>query len=148
MLYSQSIAKSRPPGQSFTHHTLTHEEPIDRTLGYQRQVAELNVVSMQALATFISAFAAIREGDGTLLDNTLIYASTDTNDAKLHAMDGIPMMTIGKAGGRIKTGVHILGNNAPTTQVGLTCMQVMGVPLERWGTGSMEATKPISTLMI
>ena len=148
MLYSQSIAKSRPPGQSFTHHTLTHEEPIDFSLGYQRQCAELNVVSMEALATFIQAFLAIREGDGTLLDNTLIYASTDTNDAKLHGMDGIPTMTIGKAGGRMKTGVHILGNGAPTTQVGLTAMQVMGLPIERWGIGSMQVTKPITSLMI
>jgi hypothetical protein len=127
---------------------LTHEEPIDFSLGYQRQCAELNVVSMEVLATFIQAFLAIREGDGTLLDNTLIYASTDTNDAKLHGMDGIPTMTIGKAGGRMKTGVHILGNGNPTTQVGLTAMQVMGLPIERWGIGSMQVTKPITSLMI
>lgn len=147
MLYSQSLSLLRPPGQAFTHHTLTHEEPIDQTMGCQRQVAEFNVVSMEALATFISAFRAVKEGDGTLLDNTLIFANTDTNDARTHAIDGVPMMTVGRAGGRIKTGLHVLGQNRPTTQVGLTAMQVMGIPIQKWGVRSLQVSEPIAAIM-
>ncbi|MEE8308547.1 MAG: DUF1552 domain-containing protein, partial [Gammaproteobacteria bacterium] len=113
MLYSQALSLLRRRGESFTHHTLTHEEPIDQSLGYQREVAELHVVSMEALATFIQAFKNIPEGDGTLLDNTLIFASSDTGNSRIHSVDNIPVMTIGNAGGRIKTGHHIVGNGDP-----------------------------------
>lgn len=148
MLYSQALSLLRRRGESFTHHTLTHEEPIDASLGYQREVAELHVVSMEALATFIQAFKDIREGDGTLLDNTLIFANSDTGNSRVHSVDNIPVMMIGNAGGRLKTGMHIAGNGDPITRIGLTALQVMGIPVERWGTGSLETTKTISQVLV
>jgi hypothetical protein len=148
MLYSQALSLLRRRGESFTHHTLTHEEPIDQSLGYQREVAELHVLSMEALATFIQTFKNIREGDGTLLDNTLIFASSDTGNSRIHSVDNIPVMMIGNAGGRIKTGQHIVGNGDPISRIGLTTMQIMGINVDRWGTGSMETTKTISEILV
>ena len=148
MLYSQALSLLRRRGESFTHHTLTHEEPIDASLGYQREVAELHVLSMEALAAFIQAFKNIPEGDGTLLDNTLIFASSDTGNSRIHSVDNIPVMTIGNAGGRIKTGQHIVGNGDPISRIGLTTMQIMGINVDRWGTGSMETTKTISEILV
>jgi len=148
MLYSQALSLLRVRGESFTHHTLTHEEPIDESLGYQRRVAELHVTSMEALATFIQAFKNVPEGDGTLLDNTLIFASSDTGNSRIHSVDNIPVMTIGSGGGRIKMGNHIPGNGDPISRIGLTCMQTMGISAERWGTGSLETTKTISEILV
>jgi len=148
MLYSQALSLLRRRGESFTHHTLTHEEPIDASLGYQREVAKLHLTSMKALASFIQAFKDIREGDGTLLDNTLIFANSDTGNSRVHSVDNIPVMMIGKAGGRLKTGMHITGSGDPITRIGLTAMQVMGIPVERWGKGSLETTKTISEILV
>jgi hypothetical protein len=148
MLYSQALSLLRRKGESFTHHTLTHEEPIDASLGYQREVAELHVLSMEALATFIQAFKNVREGDGTLLDNTLIYANSDTGNSRIHSVDNLPIMTIGNAGGRVKTGNHIQGNGDPTSRIGLTAMQIMGININKWGTGSMETDKTISEILV
>ena len=148
MAYSQSLSMLRRPGSAFTHHVLTHDEPVDASLGYQREVASMNMQSMQAFATFLGAFASIREGDGTLLDNTLIFANTDTNYARYHAIDGVPIMTAGKAGGRIRTGLHIVGNGDPTTRVGLTAMQAMRLPIQTWGTNSMQTSKVISEILV
>lgn len=148
MLYSQALSLLRRRGESFTHHTLTHEEPIDQSLGYQREVAELHVVSMEALATFIQAFKNIPEGDGTLLDNTLIFASSDTGNSRIHSVDNIPIMTIGSGGGRVKTGHHITGNGDPLSRIGLTTMQAMGINVERWGTGSLETSKAITEILV
>ena len=147
MLYSQALSSLHRRGEAFIHHTLTHEEPLDTKLGYQAEVAWYNLRSFEALATFIKAFADIKEGDGTLLDNTLIFANSDTNYAKLHAMDGIPVMTIGKAGGHLKTGYHIAGNGDPISRIGLTCQQALGMPVEKWGTLSMQTSKPIAEIM-
>lgn len=147
MLYSQALSLLRRRGESFTHHTLTHEEPIDASLGYQREVAELHVTSMEALADFIEAFKSVPEGDGTLLDNTLIFANSDTGNSRIHSVDNIPVMTIGSGGGRVRMGNHIAGNGDPISRIGLTTMQALGLNIERWGTGSMETTKTISEIL-
>lgn len=148
MLYSQALSTLHRRGEAFVHHTLTHEEPLDPALGYQAEVAWYNIRSFEALATFIKAFADIKEGDGTLLDNTLILANSDTNYAKTHALDGIPVMTIGRAGGRLKTGRYIAGNGDPITRIGLTCLQALGLRIDKWGTLSLQTSKPISEILI
>ena len=117
------------------------------SLGYQAEVAWYNRRSFDALATFIQAFASLPEGDGTVLDHTLIFANSDTNYAKLHALDGIPVMTIGKAGGRLATGRYVDGHGDPITRIGLTCQQALGMPVERWGTGSLQTSKPVAELL-
>jgi hypothetical protein len=147
MLYSQALSTLHRRGEAFVHHTLTHEEPDDPSLGYQAEVAWYNRRSFEALATFIQAFVSLPEGDGTVLDNTLIFANSDTNFAKLHALDGIPVMTIGKAGGRLKTGRYVDGHGDPISRIGLTCQQALGMPVERWGTASLQTTKPIAELL-
>ncbi len=146
--FSASASLFRKPGDSATNHTLTHEEPVDAQLGYQPISDWFATRSMESMATFVEAFAQVREGDGTLLDNTMIFAHTDTNYARLHALDGIPMMSVGKAGGRIKTGMHIAGNGDPVTRVGLTMMQVMGLPINQWGTRSLKTSKTITEILV
>lgn len=147
MLYSQALSTLHRRGEAFVHHTLTHEEPDDPRLGYQAEVAWYNRRSFDALASFIKAFADLPEGDGTVLDNTLLFANSDTNFAKLHALDGIPVLTIGRAGGRLKTGRCIEGHGDPISRIGLTCQQALGMPVERWGSGSLQTSKPIAELL-
>ena len=143
MMYSQAASEVRVKGTTFTHHILSHEEPPDANLGFQVQTAWFNEMSFKALARMLDEFSSIREGDGTLLDNLLIFAQTDTSDAKTHSVIGIPILTIGKAGGRIKTGMHINGNAGPITRIGLTLMQLMDVPVAEWGTRSLRTSSPV-----
>lgn len=148
MVFSDNFSHMRRPGQTYTHHLLTHEETPDKDLGYQPVAFWFNCRTMEAFATFIEAFANIREGDGTLLDNTLIFAATETNYARVHSVDGVPVFSAGKAGGRIKTGMHVVGNGDPITRIGLTMMQVMGVPIDNWGTRSLQTSKTISEILV
>ena len=147
MLYSDSGSSLRLPGTSQNHHNITHEEPTDPNLGYQVMAARFATWSMEAFAYFIDAFSKVREGDGTLLDNTLIFANSDTSHAKIHLNDNIPIMTVGKAGGRLKTGLHIDGGGNPLSRVGFTALQVMGVPIEAWGSGALRTSKSITEVM-
>jgi hypothetical protein len=147
MVFSDNFSHMRRPGQTYTHHLLTHEETPDKELGYQPVAFYFNCRQMDALATFIETFAAIPEGDGTLLDNTLIFAATETNYARVHSIDGVPIFTAGKAGGRMKTGLHVVGNGDPITRVGLTAMQAMGLPLDKWGTKSLQTSKTITEVL-
>jgi hypothetical protein len=147
VLLSDTTSNLRRPGSTTTHHTLTHEEPIHPTLGYQEQVGWFATQSMVAWKDFLDALSNIREGDGTLLDNCLIFAHSDCSIAKSHAVEGIPIMIAGNAGGRIRTGFHLAGGADPATRVGLTVQQALGLQVERWGTRSMETNRTITELL-
>lgn len=147
VLFSDTASNLRRPGSSSTHHTLTHEEPTDPQLGHQKQVAWFAEKSMIAWKEFLDELSAIPEGDGTLLDNCLVYAHSDCSIAKAHAVEGIPAMVAGNAGGRVRTGFHLAGMADPISRLGLTVQQIMGLQVERWGTMSMETNRTITELM-
>jgi hypothetical protein len=148
MIYSASFANTSRVGYSNTHHLITHEEIEDPHLGYQVQNSWYIRRAMEAWSYFVGALAAHKEGDGTLLDRTLVYAHSDTAYAKVHSLDGIPMMTAGRAGGRIKTGLHIDGQGDPGTRLGYTLQHVMGLQPLSWGTGSMNTSKEIGEILV
>ena len=148
MVFSNTQSALRRTGNSATHHTLSHEEAVDEKLGYQPETAWFTRRSIEALARFADMFRSIREGDRTLLDNTIILAHSDTNYAKIHTIDGIPAMTIGSGGGRLRTGQNLAGNGDPVTRIGLTLQRALGVAVERWGSGSLETAKPIGEILV
>ncbi len=147
MLLSDTASNLRRPGISDTHHTLTHEEPTDPELGHQREVAWFAEKSMIAWREFLDELDAIPEGDGTLLDNCLVLAHSDCSIAKSHAVEGIPAMVAGNAGGRIRTGFHLAGNADPISRIGLTMQQAMGLQTARWGSMSMDTDRTITELL-
>ena len=148
VLLSDTASNLRRPGMTDTHHTLTHEEPDDASLGYQKQVSWFAERSMVALREFLDELAAIPEGDGTLLDNCLVLAHSDCSIAKSHAVEGIPVIVAGSGGGRIRTGFHMAGNADPISRIGLTVQQAMGLQVDRWGELSMTTNKTISELLV
>jgi hypothetical protein len=148
MSYSSSFAGTTRTGTPSTHHTITHEEVVNAH-GYQETHSWFVSRAMESWAYFVGSLAAVREGDRTLLDNTLVFAHSDQETAKIHSMDGIPMMSAGNAGGRLKTGLHIDGRNeALATQVGLTMLRAVGLNLQEWGKGSMRETKSIDSILV
>ncbi len=147
VLLSDTTSNLRRRGSSTTHHTLTHEEPINPALGYQEEVGWFATQSMVALKDFLDALDAIPEGDGTLLDNCMMLAHSDCSIAKSHAVEGIPVILAGNAGGRMRTGFHLAGNADAISRVGLTVQQIMGLPVEQWGTNSMATSRTINELV-
>jgi hypothetical protein len=135
------------PGDPLGYHITTHMEAIDLTLGYQPRVAEYNIYSMEILASVLKEMDAIQEGDGTLLDHSMVMAYSDQSYAKIHAVDGIPIMLAGGASGRMKTGYHIAGGGNPVSRVGLTVQKAMGISIDGWGKGSMETKAMYSELL-
>jgi hypothetical protein len=148
MVFTDNFANVRKKGESYTHHLLTHEEVIDPVLGYQPLTFFFNKSAMDGWAHYVGELAKIKEGNGSLLDNCLVFASSETNYARVHTIDGVPVYLAGKAGGRIKTGYHIVGGGDPITRIGLTIQKVMGVQIERWGTNSLQTSKPITEIMV
>ena len=147
MVFTDNFANVRRKGETYTHHLLTHEEIMDDQLGYQPLSFWFNQRAMEGMADYIEILESIPEGDGTLLDNCLVFASSETNYARLHTIDGVPCYLIGGAGGRVKTGMYVSGGGDPITRVGLTAMQVMGVPVSKWGTKSLATDKTVTEIL-
>jgi hypothetical protein len=147
MAYSAAFASTTKAGYEKPHHTCTHEEPVDQSIGYQPTASWFLRRSMESWAYFVEAFTKVKEGDGTLLDNMLIYASSDTAWARIHSLDGIPLFTAGRAGGRIKTGLHIDGAGSPGARVGYTALKAFGLDAPSWGTKSNATSKEIGEVL-
>jgi len=147
MMFNNGASSLTRIGSTITHHQLTHEEVLDQKLGYQPEATYFLTKIMDAWVYFVRALDKVKEGDRTLLDNTLVFAHSETEFAKFHTIDNMPMMTAGSAGGRMKTGLYVDGAGSPVSRMGLTLQQVMGVSLDKWGAKSMETSKTIGEVV-
>ena len=145
--FSDSQSSLRKAGDTTTHHILTHGEAIDETLGYQPRATWFFTPIIEGFANMAQELAGISEGDGTLLDRSLVFASSESGLAKIHGLENLPMFTLGGAGGRINTGLHLQPKGDAVTRVGLTLQQVMGVSTSSWGTGSMKTSKVFTEVL-
>ena len=147
MVYSDSASNVTRTGYDKSHHAATHEEPVDPLLGYQPHSAWFVGEAMKSFGYFLSALARQPEGDGTLLDHLLVFAHSDQEIAKIHSLNGIPMITAGSANGLFKTGMHIDGKGDAGTRVGYTIQRAMGVPISSWGNRSLQTSRMISEIV-
>ncbi|MCH2172453.1 DUF1552 domain-containing protein [Myxococcota bacterium] len=147
MVFSAGASGLHLPGSSDTHHTLTHEEARDPALGYQPEATRFVIHGMEAWATFVETLESVPEGDGTLLDHSVVMAHSETSDANSHSVTGLPIMLAGRAGGRLLPGVHVGGGGETTARVGLTLQQVMGLNVASWGTQANRTSRPISEVL-
>jgi Protein of unknown function (DUF1552) len=147
MVYSDSSSSLTLRGLDKTHHTVTHEEAVDAEKGYQLTSARFVAEALKEWSYFVEKLASTPEGAGSVLDRCLVYAHSDCQVAKVHSISGIPMMTAGSLGGKIKTGLHLDGKREAATRLGFTLQRVLGVPIGSWGSGSMTATQDISEIL-
>lgn len=148
IVYSDPAASTTKRGEPNTHHIVTHEENMNKQ-GYQEMHSWFVRRAMTALAYLIARLAAVREGDGTLLDSTLIYAHSEHDNARIHSIRGIPMMTAGRAGGRIRSGLHVDGKHESlASDLGLTLLRAVGLETDAWGVGAMRTTKTINEILV
>lgn len=145
---SMAPSNLRKAGSAVSFHELTHEEPIDEKFGYQPQSTFFMEKSMTAFASMLRMLDAVKEGDGTLLDHSLVLATSESNYAKLHTLDSLPIMVAGTAGGKWRSGMHVNGKGDPSSRVGLTIQQALGMPVGSWGAGAMQTSKPISEVAV
>lgn len=145
--FSTAASDLREAGNTTGYHQITHEEAVARETGFQPRVDVFATHSMEAWADFVAALAAVKEGDGTLLDRTLVFAHSDVSFAKNHDVSGIPVMLAGRAGGKIRSGLHLNGAGEPISRLALTVQQAMGLQVDSWGMGAMKTNRPVTDIL-
>lgn len=146
-VHTPGASETYMAGASKIYHQITHDEPTDAALGYQIETSKMAGQVMQGLGAFLAELDAIKEGDGTLLDRSLVMAFSDTGYAKIHSIENIPIFLAGGAGGRHKAGQHIVGKGDAVTRASLTAQQLAGVSVGEFGQGAMRTSRPITELM-
>lgn len=127
----------RTPGQSEQHHIITHHR---NDQGLVEQKVQIDVYHMQVLRYFLDKLHASRDGDGSLLDQSLIVYGSAMGDGNQHAFHDIPTIVLGRGAGRINTARHIRRQDVPMTNLLLSVLDKAGVQVGTLGdsTGRLD----------
>ena len=126
---------SRPNGASYpelgfpdSHHSQTHYGKDKEKI---RKVAAINEFNVAQFSYMVKKMHALKEGEGTLLDNCIMMWGSGLEDGNRHMRENLPFILAGKGGGALKTGrflPNIKGNQGDLLTTLLSCV---GVPLDR-----------------
>jgi Protein of unknown function (DUF1552) len=126
------------PGTDGSHHEFSHHQgKTEKWEPYQK----INRWHNEQLAYFMDKLAGIKEGERTLLDNSMILFGSSISDGNSHQPDNLPILLAGKGGGRIAPGRHLAGKKGtPLCNLYVSMLDRMGTPVESFGdsTGAME----------
>jgi hypothetical protein len=79
---------------------------------------------------------AIQEPDGTLLDNSVVFFSSEISDGNQHNHSNLPIVLAGKGGGMLNPGKAIQFQNANVSQLFISMLATVGVSVKTFGDGS------------
>jgi len=116
------------------HHPCTHHQGKPDLI---EKVSQINEYHTKQLAGWLAKMKATKEGDGSLLDNSMIIYGAGLSDGNRHLHEDLPTLLIGKGGGYLKSGRRIVyRRETPMCNLHLTLMDRMGVPVENFGDAS------------
>ncbi|MCB9708374.1 MAG: DUF1552 domain-containing protein [Myxococcales bacterium] len=125
-------------------HAMAHSAESAR---YDLMVHQSVIFVMEQLAVFLNTLKNTPDGSGNLLDNSVVYSSSDLSDGHNHKIEEMPMLISGKGGGRLRGNVHHrFAERTNASGVGLTALRAAGVDADAFGTGGGLATTSISSL--
>jgi hypothetical protein len=113
------------------HDTSHHSGREDKILNF----AILNTFHVSQIAYFLERLQNTPDGDGSMLDHTLLMYGSPMGDSNLHNHKRVPFFLAGRAGGALKGGVHLRApNGTPLANVMLGALHALGLEdVERFG---------------
>jgi hypothetical protein len=120
------------------HHQLSHHRNDPANLA---KLTKIQTYHMGLFAKFIAKLQSTSDGDGSLLDHSMILYGAGIADSNRHTHEKLPILVVGKGNGDLRTGRHIdVGKNTPVTNLLLAMLERVNVRPERLGdsTGVME----------
>jgi hypothetical protein len=132
--WSRAVSQTRFSWLGITegHHDLSHRGDDDA--GARDKLMRINRWYAQQLATLLAKLKAIPDGDGTLLDNTLVLWCNELAKGNTHSRKGAPYVLAGRAGGALRTGRFLrLSEARPHNDLLVSLMGAMDLPDRTFG---------------
>ena len=87
------------------HHSISHHghDPVKLA-----KIQDINVFHSTALAYLLERLKSVKEGDGNLLDHSMIVYGSGNGDGDRHNHDDLPILLAGGGCGTLKQGRHIV----------------------------------------
>ena len=120
------------------HHPVSHHRDDAELIEKKTKIDAYHVSLLGYLA---EKMQATPDGDGTLLDQSLLMHGGGMGDGNLHTHTDLPCVLLGKLGGRVRTGQHIAcAEGTPMANLLLTLLDKVGVQVDAIGdsTGQLE----------
>jgi len=112
-------------------HTLSHHSNNEEQ---KARFAILNRYHTGLLAYFMEKLQATPDGDGTLLDNSMLLYGSGMSDGNSHNHDPLPIILAGGASGRLEGNRHIVTpNKTPLSNLLLSMINLVGIEQESFG---------------
>jgi len=106
------------------HNASHHAERPERILDF----AKINKYHVSLVPGFLERLKRTPDGDGSLLDNTLMVYGSPMGNPNVHNHKRCPLFIAGRAGGQIKGGLHIkAADGTPMANVFLTMAHMLGM---------------------
>ena len=132
-------------GTSTGFHSASHHgDREDRVTAFAR----INRYHISMVPYFLDKLKKTPDGDGTLLDNTVVLYGSPMGNSNVHNHKRCPLFLAGHAAGKLKGGVHIKApDGTPMANAMLTVGHMLGLDVEKFGdsTAPMDLNQTAST---
>ncbi len=138
MLYSREGSNRAYPELGFTdgHHPITHHRYLPDLI---EKVTKINSFHLEQFAYFVNKMKATQDGDGSLLDHSMVVYGSSISDGNQHSHINLPVVLLGRGNGALTPGRHIVYPETPMTNLFLTLLDKLGVPTEKLGDSTGKA---------
>jgi Protein of unknown function (DUF1552) len=128
-------------GVSAGHHDVSHHQKDADKL---RQYQLINRWHIEQYAYLLRRLREMKEGDSTVLDNSMVLFASALSDGNSHNMHKLPLVLGGRGGGRIDAGQHLVyGEDSPAANLYHSMLDAFGAPVERFA----DSTGPLPGLL-
>jgi hypothetical protein len=117
-------------------HVLSHHGETGAKLA---EFAKLNRYHVSKVGYFLDKLKATPDGDGNLLDHSLVLYGSPMGDSNVHNHKRVPLLLAGHANGRLKGNLNVIApDETPLANGLLSVMHKLGVGVDRVGDSTGE----------
>ena len=125
-------------GISDSYHPLTHHQHDPAKIA---KCIQIDTLHTKLLAYFLDKLRSTHDGDGSLLDHTMLIYGSAISDGNMHLHYDLPILFVPPKASRIKAGRHVrYPSHTPVANLYLTVLDTLGIRLSSFGdsTGRLE----------
>jgi hypothetical protein len=132
MMMERETSSRRFPeiGLNEPHHSTTHNPDVAARL---ENITMINAYQVSLFAYFLERMAKTPDGDGSLLDHSVLLYGSGLSDGNIHLPENIPIMVAGKGSGTLKGGEHLMHKGMPLANLHVSLMDKFGVHVDKLG---------------
>jgi hypothetical protein len=124
------------------HHEISHHQSLQDNFD---KLKRIDLWEIEQLAYLLARMDAVREGEGTLLDNSVVFFSGEIEDGNSHSHLDMPVLLAGRGGGTIDSGRYVrFAEEQSFGGLFVTMLRTMGIRASHFG---LEGTGPLPGIL-